>query len=58
MPLVWFYFYGKMLNMNNNEVETMRLGEMLDLISCYQIDNGAEEDLLLTDEDMIPEDLK
>ena len=55
MPTVWFYYYGRILNMTNDEVDYMTLGEMLDLIACHQIFNGAEEDLLLTDEDMIPD---
>jgi len=56
MPDVWFYFYGKMMHMPEAEVDCTPIGEMCDFIACYQISKGAEEDTLLTDEDMIPED--
>lgn len=42
MNAAWYIFYGqKFLNMGRQEVMTTRVGEMLDLIACLNIYNGA-----------------
>lgn len=35
-------FYGRMLNMGKKEILLTRYGEMLDMIACYAIFNGAK----------------
>lgn len=42
MTRAWFVFYGRMLNMTRREIMATRYGDMLDLISCLAIYNGAE----------------
>lgn len=41
MNLSWFIFYGRMLHMSRQETLHTRYGEMLDMISCLAIYNGA-----------------
>ena len=42
MNAAWYIFHGrKFLNMGRQEVMTTRIGEMLDLIACLHIYNGA-----------------
>lgn len=42
LNLSWFLFYGRMLNMTKQEIMCTRYGEMLDMISCFSIQNGAK----------------
>lgn len=42
MCLAWFLFYGRLLNMSRREIMATRYGEMLDMVSCFAIYNGAE----------------
>lgn len=41
--------------MSDEEVENIFVGDFLDIIACHQIVNGAEEDIPLDDEDIIPD---
>lgn len=37
-------FYGRQLNMNEQEIMNTTFGEMIDLISCLSIYNGGYDD--------------
>ena len=37
----WYLFYGRRLNMSRREVLCTKYGEMLDMIACLAIQNGA-----------------
>ena len=39
----WFVYYGLKLGMSKKETMRTGYGEMLDLIDCMAIDNGAEQ---------------
>lgn len=39
----WFVYYGLKLGMTKKETMLTGYGEMLDLIDCMAIDNGAEQ---------------
>lgn len=41
MNLAWLLFYGRKLNMGRQEIMCARYGEMLDMIACLAIYNGA-----------------
>lgn len=42
---MWFDFWGRSLGIPHEEYSMMTIGEISDLIACYQIANGiAEED--------------
>lgn len=55
MSLAWFDFYGRLLNIPRCEVDALPMGEMLDMIACYQITKGAKEKEDADDMDMIPD---
>lgn len=40
----WYLFYGRMLHMSRREVLCTRVGEMVDMIACLAIYNGAAEE--------------
>lgn len=42
LNLSWFLFYGRMLGMGRQEILSTRWGEMMDMIACLSIYNGAE----------------
>ena len=42
MNLAWLLFYGRKLNMRRQEIMCTRYGEMLDMIACLAIYNGAK----------------
>lgn len=42
MNLMWFIFYGRKMNMGRQEVMCTPFGEMLDMIACLSIYNGAK----------------
>lgn len=58
MSPAWYNFYRYLLGIPYSEFETMRYGEFLDIILCYQIHNGIAEPKTSTteplDEVMIP----
>lgn len=59
MSFAWYYFYGRLLSIPRAELDCMPFGELRDMIACYQIANGAEEKIVVQDdEDMIPANLK
>lgn len=39
----WYLFYGRRLNMSRREILCTKYGEMLDMIACLAIQNGAPE---------------
>lgn len=49
----WFIFYGLKLGMTRQETLLTRYGEMLDLISCLAISNGAEEKRHMSFDEML-----
>lgn len=38
----WFLFFGRQLHMGRQEILATRYGEMLDMIACLAIQNGAK----------------
>lgn len=53
---MWFVFYGIQLGFQREEWESLVLGELYDLIACYQIKReGATIKNRLNDEDIIPD---
>ena len=42
MNLSWFLFYGRYLGMQKQEILNTRYSEMLDMVSCLAIYNGAD----------------
>lgn len=40
--MAWFLFYGRQLSMSRSEILCTKYGEMLDMIACLAIYNGAE----------------
>lgn len=56
MNLSWFLFYGRYLGMGRQEILNTRYSEMLDMIACLAIYNGAEQKKrkrILTDFDAV-----
>lgn len=43
MTLAWFKYYGVRLGLNIKEVPHMRYGEMMDMMNCDAVFNGAAE---------------
>lgn len=39
--LAWFLFYGRQMGMGRFETLSCPVGEMLDMVACLQISNGA-----------------
>ena len=58
MSFAWFWFYGHLLNIPRAELRVMAFGELLDMISCYQIMHGIVEVAVSDDEEIIPSGLK
>jgi hypothetical protein len=44
-----------LLNIPRRELLCMPLGELLDMIACYQIINGAKPKMEADDDEMIPD---
>lgn len=42
MNEAWLIFYGHKLNMSREETMNTRYGELLDMIACLAISNGAK----------------
>lgn len=42
MNEAWLIFYGHKLNMSREETMNTRYGELMDLIACMAISNGAK----------------
>lgn len=38
----WLLYWGRRLGMDRREILATRLGEMLEMIDCHAIANGAE----------------
>lgn len=38
----WFLYWGRTLHMSRFEILHTRLGEMLEMLDCHAIANGAE----------------
>ena len=56
MNLSWFLFYGRYLGMQKQEILNTRYSEMLDMVSCLAIYNGADpkqKKKVLTDYDAV-----
>lgn len=54
MNLSWFLFYGRYLGMQKQEILNTRYSEMLDMVSCLAIFNGAnpkQKNRVITDFD-------
>lgn len=43
MNLSWFLFYGRKLGMSKPEILVTPYGEMLDMLACSAIDQGAKQ---------------
>lgn len=43
MTYTWLTFYGLKLGMSREEIDVARYGEIVDLIACMAIFNGAAE---------------
>lgn len=41
--MAWYLFYGRKLGMSRAEALACPLGEMLDMIACMAIQNGARQ---------------
>lgn len=41
LNLAWYLFYGRKLGMQKNEILCTPLGEMMDMLTCMAISNGA-----------------
>ena len=48
----WFLFYGRKLGMNEHQVHSCPVGRMLDYMACMQIENGANQKLYATMDDL------
>lgn len=46
-------YYGRMLGMTKDEIENTRYGEMLDMIACHAIYNGAKPKIKRSMEDVL-----
>lgn len=44
MTLPWMLFYGRVLGMSKQEILATRYGEMADLISCFSIAFGGQNE--------------
>lgn len=52
MNTAWFVYYGRKLGMTSAEVWACPMGEMLDMLACMQIENGAEPKRYATMDDL------
>lgn len=43
MNLSWFLFYGRKIGMSKREILATPYEEMLDMLACLAIDNGASQ---------------
>jgi hypothetical protein len=48
----WFLFYGSKLGMNEHQVHSCPVGRMLDYMACMQIENGANQKLYASVDDL------
>lgn len=39
----WFLFYGRKIGMSKQEILVTPYAEMLDMLACLAIDNGAKQ---------------
>ena len=46
-------FYGRMIGMSKREIDITRYGEMLDMIACHAIFNGAKPKTKRSMEDVL-----
>lgn len=52
MNAAWFLFYGRQLGMTRVEALSCPVGELLDMMACYAIQNGAKPRVMASIDDL------
>lgn len=53
MNLAWFLYFGRKLGMSKREIYWTSYDEMLDMIACMAIENGAKQKKHISQEEIL-----